>query len=188
MRRRLRAATVALIAALTAGIAAGPAEAYYEKFWFVKNTNNNSTLWYKRYESSTGKVVSQPSWRAGSGVNTNACHTDHGWLPNGWYDVQGHWNHYAASRISGRVWWLTNKACGSYPYTLRTDLFIHTEETPQNTQDTSLERWWWDGTTDFYSEGCIKMRPNEIGALHTYWSNWDGHQETFTMRDGLRVY
>lgn len=139
-------------------------------FEFVKNTNINSTL-YWRWMDDYGRCLHSDSWRAGSGVTTDPCQTNQGWLPNGWYDLDstGHVDGYGGMAIKGRVWSLQDKNCSDG--TPRTELFIHTEETQSNGQSCSSDPddpWCWDktaacstcgaGTNDYKSEGCIKVR------------------------------
>jgi hypothetical protein len=53
------------------------------------------------------------SWyRVGSSNGgTNGCEYGN-WIPNGTYNVQGHWEHYDQT-IKGRVWWLNDHYCSS---------------------------------------------------------------------------
>jgi hypothetical protein len=113
--------------------------------------------------------------RAGSGNgNTDECVTNAGPLPDGTYSGTSTWHQdgYNGSAIYGRVWRLQNKAC--WNGTVRTALFIHTEETPSRTQGT-IESQRWDGDNDYYSAGCIKIsRPenstgDSVGVMDTWW-------------------
>ncbi len=158
-------------------------------FEFVKSTNTNSTL-YWRWMDDYGRCIYSASWRAGSGVTTDPCQLNAGWLPNGWYDLKstGHQDSYSGTSIWGRVWSLQDKACSNG--TLRTQLFIHTEETSSRTQICSSDPddpQCWDstkapgdsaaGTNDFRSEGCIKVRrqspegswPDAMSAVDSDW-------------------
>ncbi len=115
--------------------------------------------------------------RAGSGNgNLDECVSSAGPLPDGTYSGTSTWHQdaFSGSAIYGRVYRLQNKAC--YNGTVRTALFIHTEETPSRTQG-STEPQRWDGNNDYYSLGCIKVsRPgapgngaDSIGVLDTWW-------------------
>lgn len=207
---------IAAIIALLGGIVAVPATpahaarscAYFD---FAKSSPNNSTLTWKYYDDF-GRCIRAISWRAGSGVNTDPCDKsttsspDGGWLPNGWYDVTAMQHDWNGSAIWGRVWRLNDKACSDG--TLRTELFIHTEETPSATQDcpsgVNDSPQCWDsypsgnGTNDYYSAGCIKVRrnspegtwANDHGSAHTAWHNNGGGSShgTFTRTDSVFVH
>lgn len=166
--------------------------AYFE---FTKSTNNNSTLRGWNLDQF-GRCIITSSWRAGSGLNTNACDKENGdgiggWLPNGWSDVSQMSHGWTGTLIKGRVWRLEDKACSDG--TLRTELFIHTEETSTQTQvctpPANDSPWCWDnypggaGTNDYFSVGCIKVRrnspegpswPNDLGAAHQFWHDFGG--------------
>lgn len=139
-------------------------------FEFDKGTNINSTL-YWRWMDDLGRCIYSHSWRAGSGDTQDACQVNHGWLPNGWYDLKstGHRDDYDGRLIKGRVWSLQDKACRDG--IVRTALFIHTEETRAQGQecrpDDPDDQWCWDstaapggsvGSNDYFSQGCIKVR------------------------------
>lgn len=211
---------VAILLALTLVALAAPmappatAQRSCTYFEFIKSTNTNSTLRWWYYDPETGQCTRSVSWRAGSGENQNPCDKsipsdpDGGWLPNGWYDVLGHWNTYAGTAIWGRVWRLADKYC-SDGQTLRTELFIHTEETSSGTQDcqpyseNDRPQCWDDypnnnGTNDYYSVGCIKVRrqspedgwPNDLGSVHTTWHDLGGGSQhgSFTRTDSVYVH
>lgn len=167
---------------------------------FVKGTTKNSTLlalW-----TIDGNCAGSNSWRAGSGLTTDPCEKNKGWLPNGWYDSPFMDHNYAGNAIRGRVWRLSDKACGGID---RTELFIHTEETSSNRQictSASDDDWCWDGypsrtsaTNDYASEGCIKIRraspehdnSEDLVPLHYSWHNQLGlgHE---SRTDALYVY
>lgn len=150
-------------------------------------------------------------WRAGSGTSTNPCEVNRGWLPNGWYDLWGHWDDYDQT-IKGRVWWLEDMRC--HNGTLRTELFIHTEETRLRDQscgdqlpDDDLPYCWdrkrayagaAEGTYDYYSQGCIKVRrrspegtwPDAMSDVHTTWHGRGGGSQhgQFTRTDTVYVH
>jgi hypothetical protein len=215
VRKALVLASMTLLAVVLFGpvpVALAQRSCHY--FEFAKGTNINSTLrWW--YTDEYGRCNRSLEWRAGSGENTNACDAvtpndpDGGWLPNGWYDLQGHWNDYAGASIRGRVWWMQDKRCSDG--TLRTELFIHTEETSANGQDCSSaadDPWCWDstaaysgagaGTNDFYSQGCIKVRrqspegswPDAMSDVHSTWHNRGGGSAhgTFARTDTVYVH
>lgn len=153
---------------------------------FLATTNTDSTLKWK-WANEFNQCIYSESWRAGSGTGTDACELNIGWLPTGWYDMQGHYNSYSGTSIFGRAWHLQDKAC-SDPTIIRTQLLIHTEETSTNTQECddiinndTLKCWdgKWDGNAnwDYRSEGCIKVRrdspehaqPGGMSAAHDRW-------------------
>ncbi len=102
---------------------------------------------------------------------------------------EGHIHDRNGAEIKGRVWALQDKACSGG--IVRTELFIHTEETNTNTQECTSatdDPWCWDstaapggstGSNDYYSQGCIKVRrnspegswPNNMGNLDSDWHN-----------------
>src|SRR4051812_4009476 len=57
-------------------------------------------------------ALGQAGWRAGSGVSTDACQRNSGWLPTGNYDVRT-FVHNKNDVIKGRAWYLSDKACAS---------------------------------------------------------------------------
>jgi len=199
--KRLLAAFTLGAAVLVAPAPAAQAQRSCHYFEFVKGTNINSTLrWW--YTDQYGRCNRSVEWRAGSGTSTNACLRNAGWLPNGWYDLAdgsnapqpiGHVNQYTGSSIFGRVWHLQDKRCSDG--TLRTELFIHTEEKPNNGQYCTSDPddlQCWDstpaysgassGTNDYYSQGCIKVRrpsdegnwPDAMSDVHSTWHNLGG--------------
>jgi hypothetical protein len=141
------------------------------------------------------------TWRAGSGDGTeagrNECSPNRGWLPAGWYAVRGHWPNYNGTKVKGRVWYLSDKVC--WNGTKRTELFIHTEETADNLQTCGQpyydERFCWEGTMDYLSQGCIKVAyprlgfPDDIGSVHWYWHNRGGGSDgSCTLYSKLYVH
>ena len=103
------------------------------------------------------------------------------------------------SRSTTDVWRLQDKRCNGGTGTLRTDLFIHSEENLSNEQDCGygtpyIERFCWDGDGDFYSVGCIKISrayppaPTDLARLHSNWDNWSGWHGSFTLQQRLYVY
>ncbi|MEU0881228.1 hypothetical protein ABZ345_21680 [Lentzea sp. NPDC005914] len=107
-------------------------------------------------------TVLMRSYASGSGVKRDACKTNVGWLPNGDYRVKGTFKHYDG-KIKGNAIWVEDKHCKSGGRgTLRTELFIHSEMTKNGGQDCTPESTCWNGDTDFKSNGCVKLRPNDI--------------------------
>jgi hypothetical protein len=169
---RLKLIVVGAIAA--ALVSPTPAAAWPTNFDFTKSTNLNSTLTIV-WQQIPGHF-STVSWRAGSGTSTDSCWISHGWLPNGWYDLWGHWNNYDGSAIKGRVFYLQNKQC--WNGTWRTELFVHSEETAGNGQYCPSpydDPFCWEGDSDYYSNGCIKVSHwNDIGGVHQAWHDKSG--------------
>jgi hypothetical protein len=159
--RRIRTLTIA--AALTAAATALPATPAFA-----------AQIRYDRTGITTSSLHLSPSaWRAGSGQVQDACQVGRGWLPTGYYDMWGHWNNYD-STIKGRVFYISNKAC-QYG-TLRTELFIHTEETSTTGQycpTSGDDPYCWEGDFDYESNGCIKIKqPNmDMYQFHNWWHN-----------------
>jgi hypothetical protein len=183
-----------LAAAAAALIAAPTATAYTTWFDFAKTTNANSTLTIT-WEPMPGKFATA-SWRSGSGSSTDSCWVGHGWLPNGWYDLWGHWDHYDGSAIKGRVFYLQNKQC--WNGTWRGELFVHSEETASNGQYCPTaydDPFCWEGDSDYYSAGCVKVAhagawPTDIALVHNDWHDrsGDGRHGSFSINDWLYVY
>jgi hypothetical protein len=199
-RTRILVAVTALIA--TASLAAVAAAGTITTFEFQRSSNTNSLLTIYRQDTLDGRILNIASYRAGSGLNGNECDSaayDNvgGWLPAGYYSLWGHWNNYQGSLIQGRVWRLQDKRCQGGAGTLRTELFIHSEETAGNEQACHtpyIERFCWDGDGDYYSVGCIKVSrayppsPTDLGRLHANWDNWSGLHGSFTLQQRLYVY
>ena len=123
---KIRAAIAAAVLAVTLVVPAN-AFGYHTWFEFTRQSNIASTL-TMAWEYGPGFYGTQ-SWRAGSGVSTDACWIGHGWLPTGYYDLWGHWDNYGG-KIAGRVFYVQNKPC--WNGTWRTELFVHSEETGCN--------------------------------------------------------
>jgi hypothetical protein len=157
---------LALLAALLLA-SSGSASAANGWWTFNRNSNLSSTLTWK-WTNPPSPAEFTRSWRAGSGTSANECRRAEGWLPAGWYSQWGHWNHYEGSAIRGRVWWLQDKYC-SDGSTLRTELFIHSEETSANGQACGPawdDPFCWERTEDYYSLGCIKLaRPSPVATF-----------------------
>ncbi|QNN51714.1 hypothetical protein [Nocardioides mesophilus] len=132
-------------------------------------------LW--RTHDGTRSLVEQRSWRAGSGFtrdSTDPCRRNDGWLPDGRYRPRLHAN-YWGSLIKGRAIYLGNKACADG--TLRTDLFIHTEQGDRSRQcadrpGDQVCRWEYPKINDYRSYGCVKVSPR---AMHELFDAWRAH-------------
>ncbi|MER5428512.1 peptidoglycan-binding protein [Streptomyces sp. NPDC002588] len=127
---------------------------------FDKNPSDQTNS--KLYVLRGSTVVA--SYRAGSGTREDECVRNKGWLPNGSYSIGMHSKTYNGSLIKGYVIRLADKKCTNG--TSRTELFIHSEMTRTGGQGSiERERWTDRNPVDFYSNGCIKLRPNDIKAL-----------------------
>ncbi|MFB7075725.1 L,D-transpeptidase family protein, partial [Streptomyces sp. NPDC056290] len=174
LRTRLAplAVATALVGGLVATTTATAPEAhaaggsYY--LYFKKNTSNpiNSKLYLmKSVANAKDKVVAK--YRAGSGNGSqNECALSRGWLPgtntkNGKYKIEFHRTNFDGI-INGYVIKLSDKKCSKG--TRRTELFVHSEMKPNGRQGT-IESERWDGTRDYYSNGCIKLKPADIKNL-----------------------
>ncbi len=190
MSARSRCSVLVLIVVAAALVAAAPAAALGH-FDFHRTSNLNSSLVWVYYLGPNPVAYYSPTWRAGSGDSTNCSYIGHGWLPLGWYDVWGHWDHYD-STIKGIVWYLQNKACGDG--TLRTQLFIHTKELAN--WGNSCPSYCFDSVYDYYSNGCIKLShsgfgfPDNIQDAHWWWHNRGGpsFHGAYTAYDALYVH
>ncbi|MFJ6564760.1 peptidoglycan-binding protein [Streptomyces sp. NPDC091412] len=124
-----------------------------------------------------GKVLK--TYRANSGMGSkDTCLPNEGWLPSGTYKVKGHetnrggWNYNPRVQIQGYAIQLEDKYCspasGRKPVK-RTALFIHSEMLADGTQAINTPKqddyWRWDGDFDYQSNGCIKLKPNDIKDL-----------------------
>ncbi len=173
------------LAALALGliVPATPAAAGTQVFFaFHRWTNTNSYLTVNRQDVMSGQILNQIGLRAGSGISTDECWVKHGWLPGGWYNIVAHFDNYNGSLIKGRVWQLSDMRCMGGTGTLRTELFIHSEETSNNGQYCPTpgdDPFCWEGTSDYYSEGCIKLAhgassPTDIARADAFWDAYDG--------------
>ncbi|WP_109507873.1 hypothetical protein [Nocardioides speluncae] len=146
------------------------------KIVFNKNPTNqfqSRLVWKVERRNDAGKwrVIERKVWRAGSGLpdqwGKDECVRNHGWAPNGTYaPIQ--YDQYDGSVINGRVFFLGAKRCTDG--TMRSQLFIHSEANPDNTQcadaagDQSC-RWEHPAINEYKSNGCIKMAPGDMKAL-----------------------
>jgi hypothetical protein len=185
-----------LIAAIATLVCAGEASAATHTFFgFHRSTNTNSYLTINKQDLWTGAILAQQGWRAGSGVSTNECAVGYGWLPGGWYDIVGHFDYYNGSAIKGRVWQLSDKRCSGGTGNLRTELFIHSEETADEGQYCPTpydDPFCWEGDSDYYSHGCIKLAheppwPSDVAQADNDWDAWDGRHGYFTAGTALYV-
>jgi hypothetical protein len=161
MRRIARLSIAVALAAIW--VAGAPTEARAANsgwFDFKKNASDqtSSRLRWFWSDNVTLRTSSIDLVRAGSGVNENECEIGKGWLPNGWYDELQMADHYNGTKIWGRVWQLQDKKCPNGTY--RTELFVHTEETSEDSQTGCGSGrdapQCWDGAGDYLSFGCIK--------------------------------
>jgi len=165
-------------------------------FGFHRYTNTSSYLTISKQDLWTGAILAQQGWRAGSGVSTDECAVGYGWLPGGWYDIVGHFDYYNGSAIKGRVWQLSDKRCAGGTGNLRTELFIHSEETSDEGQYCPTpydDPFCWEGDSDYKSSGCIKVAhvppwPSDIAQADNDWDSWDGRHGWFTFVAGLYVH
>lgn len=146
------------------------------KVTFDKNPKSqfqSRLIWQVERRNSAGqwRVIERKRWRAGSGLpdrwGKNECVRNHGWAPNGTYaPIQ--YDNYDGSVINGRVFFLDAKRCKNG--TLRSQLFIHSEANPDNTQCANTAgdqscRWEHPSINEYKSFGCIKMAPGDMKAL-----------------------
>jgi len=186
---------IVLVAAVASSLPVACASAGLRTYFsFHRYTNTNSTLTIIRQDTTTGRNVAQESFRAGSGTTTNECESYKGWLPAGWYTLVGHFDHYDGSSIKGRAWQLSDKRCAGTG-TLRTELFIHSEETASQGQycpTSGDDPFCWEGDFDYKSAGCIKLAhappyPSDIARADSDWDGWDGRSGYFTVTNVLNV-
>lgn len=172
------AVVLVVVTSLAAVDAAAGQGAIQIGFQFVRGTNTSSSITLMRRDRQTGKVYNSATWRAGSGQSRNDCATAVGWLPSGFYAIVQHSDSYAGTKIRGRVWQLSDKICSGGAQTLRTELFIHSEETSSRGQvcgpaGTDFP-FCWEGPNDYYSEGCIKLSHTDVAAADADWHAWGG--------------
>jgi hypothetical protein len=144
----------------------------FDKNW--RDPHRSSLTWAVRRGT---EVVERRTWRAGSGFtrrSTDACRRNDGWLPDGSYRPRLYAD-YWGSLIKGRAIGLGQKPCANG--TMRTDLFIHTEQGARSRQcpDTRGDqacRWEYPRIDDYRSYGCIKLSPADLREL---WRAWRRH-------------
>ena len=186
MRPRLLLTLLALVAGLTvvpvATPSAGAEESYrYAVITFHKNYANTfrSTLTWQVFRVTGTKrtTLDRREWRAGSGYfrdSTNSCAKNRGWLPNGGYQPRL-FRDYHGNLIKGRAIYLGQKRCGNG--TMRTDLFIHTEQGAGSRQCADRKgdqvcRWEYPKINDYRSYGCIKLSPGDLHELYDAWRKY----------------
>lgn len=170
---------ITLLAPITARaiIAGGPSFSYWRN-----NSLDNGSIQYRCMNGTCGS----PIWRAGSG-NPNApgggmqqCQLNN-WIPVGMYDVAWHDHHYDGTLIKGRVWRLSNYQCNNG--VTRTELFVHTEETVDNSQSCPTggdDPFCWEGPNDYFSNGCIKVARRPVGT--------DGYSDVGRLDNWTHTY
>ena len=177
MRTLLAGLLVALAALTPAGAASADTQSLRATITFDKNWRDphRSTLTWEVRRGD--RLVERRSWRAGAGFtkrSTDACRRDDGWLPDGSYRPRLYAD-YWGSLIKGRAIGLGQKPCADG--TVRTDLFIHTEQDARSRQcpDTRGDqacRWEHPRVNDYRSRGCIKLSPGDLREL---WRAWRRH-------------
>lgn len=153
--------------------ASGTGRVAYFVFRKGRNPIDSRLGWYeyRTYPDRPPVLTYKSIHRAGSGDGTkDPCRTAHGWLPSGWYG--GTFRTHFDGIINGIVWQLDNKRCKRG--TLRTELFIHSEMTPSAGQNCGYEPECWNGPSDYYSAGCVKVRPSHIKAFATRYRSYYG--------------
>jgi lipoprotein-anchoring transpeptidase ErfK/SrfK len=176
---------VAALACLLTGLVVTPtADATtrrYAVITFHKNYKNTfrSELTWQVFRVTDGKRTTLVSrhWRAGSGfyrTSTNSCRKNRGWLPDGTYRPRLYAD-YHGNLIKGRAIYLGRKACPNG--TMRTDLFIHTEQGAHNSQCPNRKgdqacRWEYPQINDYRSLGCVKLSPHDLKELYDAWRRY----------------
>ena len=184
MRARLVLMLVALAGSMlvvTPTASAGQSSYRYAVIAFHKNYGNvfRSSLTWDVYKMTGGhrSRLQHKKWRAGSGFNrhsTNSCRRNNGWLPNGTYRPRL-FADYHGNKIKGRAIYLGQHRCKNG--TMRTDLFIHTEQGAgshqcRNRKGDQLCRWEYPSYNDYRSYGCIKLSPRDLHELYDAWRRY----------------
>lgn len=182
MRTRLLLALLTLVAGLAVVPAAVAQDSSrYAVITFHKNYSNThrSTLTWQVFSVSDGKrtTVVRKEWRAGAGYfrgSTDACAKNRGWLPDGSYRPTL-FADYPGNLIKGRAIYLGQKRCANG--TMRTDLFIHTEQGARSRQCADLRgdqvcRWEYPTINDYRSYGCVKLSPGDLHELYDAWRRY----------------
>ncbi len=142
----------------------------YRRMASGSTSNLNGRLAWASQDNESGATFSTTPVRGGSGLGKDECREEHGWIPRGWYDQWVHHNNYPGTQIKGRVFHMQNMRCNWGTGTLRTELFIHTEETQSQGQSSTDERFRWDGDSDYKSIGCIKVAyGTSMNKVHGWW-------------------
>ncbi|MGW8975046.1 hypothetical protein [Streptomyces platensis] len=145
--------------------------------YFDKNQSNpgNSRLYLMRsIPDAKDQVLAK--YRAGSGDEgpngKDECASSQGWLPNGTYQVLAHDAHYNGGDlgVNGKVIHVEDKVCEN-GRTTRAELFVHSEMWPEGSQASPEpgkdSPYRWEGSDDYRSLGCIKLKPADIDHLFT---------------------
>lgn len=182
MRTRLLLVLLALVAGLAVVPAASAQESWrYAVITFHKNyrDTHRSTLTWQVFEVSGDRrtTLVRKEWRAGAGFfrdSTNACAKNRGWLPDGSYRPTL-FRDYGGNLIKGRAIYLGQKRCANG--TMRTDLFIHTEQGAGSRQcadgpGDQVCRWEYPKINDYRSYGCVKLSPGDLRELYDAWRRY----------------
>ncbi|GAA3226039.1 L,D-transpeptidase [Streptomyces sp. XM83C] len=161
------AVATALVPATTTAMAGeavhGPAAAVAAPTTLVfdKNPKNPTASTLSVYKG--GKL--QARYRAGSGTgNTNPCAIGKGWMPNGNWKIKSRSTRYDGRLIKGYAVYLEDMKCSPSSSKKRTEMFIHSEMNRDGSQGRTEARRW-DGPSDYKSNGCVKLHPNDIKKM-----------------------
>ncbi|MEU6242615.1 L,D-transpeptidase [Streptomyces sp. NPDC047024] len=154
------AATLSLAPAAAAqSPAKAPSAAGATTLVFDKNPNNPTNSRLNVYQGT--KLLA--AYRAGSGNGKeikNDCAIGKGWMPNGTWKIRNKYRTYNGQRIKGFAVYLEDMKCSSGK-AKRTQMFIHSEMNRDGTQGRTEPRRW-DGAGDYKSNGCVKLKPEDI--------------------------
>jgi hypothetical protein len=156
-------AALAPATASMAGEAAArrPAAAPATTLVFDKNPNDPTDSRLRVYQGSR----LQAEYRAGSGNgSTNPCLRNQGWMPNGTWKIKLKSRTYNGELIKGYAVWLQDMKCAPNSRVTRTEMFIHSEMNRDGSQGRTEPRRW-DGRSDYKSNGCVKLSPNDIKKM-----------------------
>ncbi|GAA1012666.1 hypothetical protein STXM2123_4922 [Streptomyces sp. F-3] len=158
----------------TAGeLAQRPAAAAATTLVFDKNQQDPTDSRLLVYKG--GKL--QARYRAGSGLGVkDPCATNRGWIPNGTWKITSRTTRYNGKVIKGYAVRLQDMKCSPSSSKKRTAMFIHSEMNIDGTQG-SIESRRWDGPSDYKSNGCVKLHPNDIKKMFTLLNRigWPSH-------------
>ncbi len=106
----------------------------------------------------------QARYRAGSGDgSTDDCAAGRGWLPDGEWRIVLKDRRFKGGKVRGYGIQLGDMRCAGGG-AVRTGMFVHSEMHRDGGQgDTEPRRW--DGEADYLSDGCVKLRPDDIKDL-----------------------
>ncbi|MEU9581582.1 L,D-transpeptidase [Streptomyces chilikensis] len=106
----------------------------------------------------------QARYRAGSGDgSTDDCAAGRGWLPDGDWRILLKDRRFKGGKVRGYGIRLENMRCAGGAAT-RTEMFVHSEMHRDGGQGDDEPRRW-DGEADYLSDGCVKLRPDDIKDL-----------------------